>query len=59
VVCLNSSGRSRRITKTKLVRERLLMLQHVGRWISTDLATVPWLSLNKPSSLDLRSPMRA
>src|SRR6476661_854978 len=46
VAALNSSSHSRRTTKTKLVRERLTMLQRVSRQISADLATVPWLSLS-------------
>ncbi len=46
VAALNSSSHSRRITRAKLVRERLAMLQQVSRQISTDLATVPWLSLS-------------
>lgn len=46
VAALNSSSHSRRITRAKLVRERLSMLQQVSRQISTDLATVPWLSLS-------------
>ena len=46
VAALNTSSHTRRITKTKLVRDRLTMLQEVSRQISTDLATVPWLSLS-------------
>jgi IclR family pca regulon transcriptional regulator len=46
VAALNSSGHSRRTTRSKLVRERLSMLQQVSRQISTDLATVPWLALS-------------
>lgn len=46
VASLNSSSHSRRTTRAKLVRERLAMLQQVSRQISTDLATVPWLSLS-------------
>src|SRR5256714_13318516 len=46
VAALNSSSHSRRTTKTKLVRERLAMLQQASRQISADLATVPWLSLS-------------
>ena len=46
VAALNSSSHSRRTTKTKLVRERLAMLQQVSRQISADLAGVPWLSLS-------------
>jgi hypothetical protein len=32
------------MSRTKLVRERLSMLQRVSRQISSDLAIVPWLS---------------
>jgi IclR family pca regulon transcriptional regulator len=46
VASLNSSSHSRRTTKTKLIRERLAMLQQVSRQISSDLAVVPWLSLS-------------
>ena len=46
VAALNSSSHSRRTSKAKLVRERLKMLQQVSQQISTDLATVPWLSLS-------------
>lgn len=46
VASLNSSSHSRRTTKTKMVRERLAMLQQVSRQISTDLAIVPWLSIS-------------
>jgi IclR family transcriptional regulator, pca regulon regulatory protein len=46
VASLNSSSHTRKITKTKLVRDRLAMLQDVSRQISADLATVPWLSLS-------------
>jgi IclR family pca regulon transcriptional regulator len=46
VAALNSSSHSRRITRTRLVRERLAMLQQASREISTDLAAVPWLSLS-------------
>jgi IclR family pca regulon transcriptional regulator len=46
VAALNTSSHTRRITKTKLVRDRLTMLQEVSRQISTDLATIPWLSLS-------------
>jgi DNA-binding IclR family transcriptional regulator len=46
VAALNTSSHSRRTTKTRLLRERLSMLQQVSRQISTDLATVPWLSLS-------------
>jgi IclR family pca regulon transcriptional regulator len=46
VAALNSSGHSRRTSKAKLVRERFAMLQQVSRKISTDLASVPGLSLS-------------
>ena len=46
VAALNSSSHSRRISKSKLLRDRLKMLQQVSQQISADLATVPWLSLS-------------
>jgi IclR family pca regulon transcriptional regulator len=46
VAALNTSSHSRRITRARLVRERLNMLQQVSRQISTDLAVAPWLSLS-------------
>jgi IclR family pca regulon transcriptional regulator len=46
VAALNSSSHSRRISRSKLVRERLSMLQQVSRQISNDLAVVPWLALS-------------
>ena len=46
VAALNTSSHSRKITKTKLVRDRLAMLQDVSRRISADLAAVPGLSLS-------------
>src|SRR5881227_2904205 len=46
VAALNTSSHSRRTTRTRLLRERLGMLQQVSRQISADLATVPWLSLS-------------
>ena len=46
VAALNSSSHSRRISKTKLIRERFSMLQQVSRQISADLASVPGLSLS-------------
>ncbi len=45
VAALNSSSHSRRISKAKLVRARLTMLQTTSRHISADLASVPGLSL--------------
>ncbi len=41
-----ASSHSRRITKAKLVRERLSMLQRASREISAELARVPGLSLS-------------
>jgi len=46
VAALNTSSHSRRISRTRLVRERLSMLQQASREISGALATVPWLSLS-------------
>jgi IclR family pca regulon transcriptional regulator len=46
VAALNSSSHSRRINKAKLIRERLAMLQQVSRKISSDLASIPGLSLS-------------
>lgn len=46
VAALNSSSHSRRITKAKLVRERLAMLQQASRQISAELARVPGLALS-------------
>lgn len=46
IAALNSSSHTRRITRTKLVRGRLAMLQQASRQISADLATAPGLSLS-------------
>jgi IclR family transcriptional regulator, pca regulon regulatory protein len=46
VASLNSSSHSRKITKSKLARERFVMLQKVSREISAVLASVPGLSLS-------------
>ncbi len=46
VAALNTSSHSRKITKAKLLRDRLPMLQQAGRQISADLAGVPGLSLS-------------
>ncbi len=46
VAALNSSGHSKRISRSKLVRERLKMLQEVSRRISRELRGVPGLSLS-------------
>jgi len=46
VAALNSSSHSGRMTRTKLVRGRLAMLQHVSQQISVSIATIPGLSLS-------------
>jgi len=46
VAALNSSGHSKRITRNRLVRERLRMLQDVSRRISSELRGVSGLSLS-------------
>ena len=46
VAALNSSSHSGRMTRTKLIRGRLAMLQHVSQQISVTIATVPGLSLS-------------
>jgi IclR family pca regulon transcriptional regulator len=46
VAALNSSSHSKKISKSKLARERLGMLQQLSRRISTDLAGLPGLSLS-------------
>ena len=46
VAALNSSSHSRRISKSKLIRERFAMLCEVSRRIAADLAGVPGLSLS-------------
>jgi hypothetical protein len=46
VAALNTSSHSRRITRAKLVRERLGMLQEISRQISADLAGVQIQSLS-------------
>jgi IclR family pca regulon transcriptional regulator len=46
VAALNTSSHSRKISKAKLVRARLPMLQEVSRQISADLASLPLLSLS-------------
>src|SRR5690606_2237389 len=45
VAALNSSSHSRKLTKTKLVRERLGMLQDASAQISRELERVPGLAL--------------
>jgi IclR family transcriptional regulator, pca regulon regulatory protein len=46
VAALNSSSHSGRMSRTKLIRGRLAMLQRVSQQISLSLATVPGLSLS-------------
>src|ERR1700742_3027346 len=46
VAALNSSSHSKKISKAKLVRERLEMLQQLSQQISADLRGLPGLSLS-------------
>jgi IclR family pca regulon transcriptional regulator len=46
VAALNSSSHSKRISRSKLARERLPMLKDVSAQISRELASVPGLSLS-------------
>ena len=46
VAALNSSSHSKKISKVKLVRERLVMLQELSAQISRELQRVPGLSLS-------------
>jgi IclR family pca regulon transcriptional regulator len=46
VAALNTSSHSKRISKTKLVRERLTLLQELSAQISRELDRVPGLSLS-------------
>jgi IclR family pca regulon transcriptional regulator len=46
VAALNSSSHSKKISKAKLVRERLAMLQELSAQISRELQRVPGLSLS-------------
>jgi IclR family pca regulon transcriptional regulator len=46
VAALNTSSHSKRISKTKLVRERLALLQALSAQISRELLRVPGLSLS-------------
>lgn len=46
VAALNSSSHSKKISKGKLVRERLGMLQDVSRQVSSALRSVPGLSIS-------------
>jgi IclR family pca regulon transcriptional regulator len=46
VASLNSSSHSKKISKAKLVRERLAMLQQLSRQISAELRGLPGLSLS-------------
>jgi IclR family pca regulon transcriptional regulator len=46
VAALNTSSHSKRISKTKLVRERLALLQELSAQISRELLRVPGLSLS-------------
>ena len=46
VAALNSSSHSGKITRSRLVRDRLGMLQQLSRRISADLRAIPGLSLS-------------
>jgi IclR family transcriptional regulator, pca regulon regulatory protein len=46
VAALNSSSHSKRITKTKLIRERVPKLRQISAQISQELSRVPGLSLS-------------
>jgi IclR family pca regulon transcriptional regulator len=46
VAALNSSSHSGRMTRTKLIRGRLTMLQLVSQQISVSIATIPGLALS-------------
>ena len=46
VASLNSSSHSRKVTKARIVRDRLAMLKQASREISAELARVPGLSLS-------------
>jgi IclR family pca regulon transcriptional regulator len=46
VAALNSSSHSRRISKARLIRERLPILRKASQEISAEIARVPGLSLN-------------
>ena len=46
LAALNSSSLSKKITKAKLVRERLPLLQNISAQISRELQRVPGLALS-------------
>jgi IclR family pca regulon transcriptional regulator len=46
VAALNTSSHSKKISKAKLVRERLALLQQLSEQISRELLRVPGLSLS-------------
>ena len=46
VAALNTSSHSKKISKAKLVRERLALLQELSAQISRELLRVPGLSLS-------------
>jgi len=53
VAAVNTSSHSRRISKTRLVRERCAMLRQVSARLSAELARVPGLALTpNPRQLD-------
>ncbi|HET8692477.1 MAG TPA: IclR family transcriptional regulator C-terminal domain-containing protein [Steroidobacteraceae bacterium] len=49
VASLNTSSHSRKVTKARIVRERLAMLKQASREISAELARVPGLALSAQS----------
>ena len=49
VAALNSSSHSKRISKTKLIRERLAILKQASQEISAEFARVPGLALSVSS----------
>ena len=55
VAALNSSSHSKRITKAKLVRERLSMLKEISAQISGELNRVPGLALSTQPRVALRA----
>ena len=58
VAALNTSSHSKKISKAKLVRERLGLLQELSAQISRELLRVPGLSLSAQNSAHLRDRRR-
>jgi IclR family pca regulon transcriptional regulator len=55
VAALNSSSHSKRITKARLVKERLSMLNEISAEISGELNRVPGLALSTQPRVALRA----